>query len=99
MKFVQSLYFCFCVFLCGLSLLFAANPMVEYTFLSESAAKSGQLAYYDDIPRTVKTLTLGDYKLKFSVPEQIRAYDVVPIRYTLLSPDAASESCPFGKPA
>ena len=95
MKFVQSLYFCFCVFLCGLSLLFAANPMVEYTFLSESAAKSGQLAYYDDIPKTVKTLTLGDYKLKFSVPEQIKAYDVVPIRYTLFSPDAAGESHPM----
>ena len=92
MKFLRRSRWCVYFLLCSSSLLFASQPKVAYTFLSQSAAQSGQLTWYDDIPRTVRTITLGDYKLKLSVPRQIRAYDVVPIRYTLFSPDPADEA-------
>lgn len=83
---------CVCTFLCSICVSFASVPMVEYTFLSESASRSGQLSYYDDIPKKIKTLTLGDYQLKFSIPKQIRGYDVVPVQYTLFSPEEVDES-------
>lgn len=83
---------CVCTFLCSICLSFASVPMVEYTALSESASRSGQLSYYDDIPKKIKTLTLGDYQLKLRIPKQVRGYDVVPIQYTLFSPEEVNES-------
>ena len=66
--------------------------MINYTVLSDAARKSGQLAYYDNIPKTTRMITLGDYQLKLNVPEQVRAYDSVPIQYTLRYIRANDES-------
>lgn len=80
-----------------------AAPFVQYTALSDAARKAGKLAKYDSCATTSSTLSLGDYKLKLTVPRTAAAYDVVPIRYTLTRPAgarrAAVEAVAFEDPA
>jgi hypothetical protein len=80
-----------------------ADSRVSYTALSDAARASGQLSRYDGAAATSGTLQLGDYRLAWSVPQTARAYDVIPIRYTLRQPAgnrrAAVEAVAFEDPA
>lgn len=58
-------------------------PMVSYTPLSDHARASGQLERYDGVATVSGTLETAGGALCFEVPETVRAYDVVPIRYRL----------------
>ena len=69
--------------------VFAANPTVSYTALSDAARKAGRLAGYDNCAVRQGKATLGDCVLTFTVPKTARAYDVVPIRYSLTRPAGA----------
>lgn len=64
----------------------AAQPTVSYTALSDAARKAGSLALYRSHPTTAATAKLGACVLEAEVPRSARAYDVVPIRYTLKRP-------------
>lgn len=59
---------------------------VNYTAVSDAARKSGQLDLYEDVPTGTETLELGRYVLKCSTPFKARAYDSIPIKYTLSQP-------------
>ncbi|MHB1000407.1 MAG: beta-galactosidase [Armatimonadota bacterium] len=84
----------FIVFMAGISMLSSAvlsAPTVSYTALSDAAHKAGQLQRYDDAPVRKESVSIGEYKLDFSVPKKVRAYDVIPVRYTLNQPAGARE--------
>ena len=66
-----------------------ADPQVSYTALSDAARRAGQLDRYQNVPQNAGTLKLGDYVLSYSIPKQVRAYDVVPIGYHLGQPAGA----------
>ncbi len=67
----------------------AANPTVSYTALSDAARKAGRLDRYAGCAVVTNALQLGDYSLRFAVPKAARAYDVIPISYTLTQPAGA----------
>lgn len=58
-------------------------PPIRYNALSNAAEASGQLAYYKNASSQTVRLQVGDSKLVAQVPRMVRAYDVVPIPYTL----------------
>lgn len=64
------------------SLLWAV-PKVNYTKLSDEAKRIGQLDFYNNIPKTKGSITMEGYQLDYSVPSTVRAYDSIPITYTL----------------
>ncbi|MBM3492907.1 MAG: hypothetical protein FJX72_01090 [Armatimonadetes bacterium] len=66
----------------------ADEPTFAYTALSDAARKAGQLDRYRNVPLSSGSLALGDCRLTYSLPRSARAYDVVPIRYTLERPAA-----------
>jgi hypothetical protein len=68
----------------------ASEPVgkVRYTALSDAARKAGRLARYEKCPVTTGKASLGGHEISFSVPKTARAYDVVPIRYTLSQPSS-----------
>lgn len=73
------------VFLCDAA--GASMPTVSYTALSDAVRKSGQLARYESVPVTKRTIMIGDHSLDVSVPRTARAYDIIPIQYTLRQPE------------
>ncbi|MEN6371747.1 MAG: beta-galactosidase [Armatimonadota bacterium] len=84
------------------ALLAAEQPTVSYTALSDAARKSGQLDIYKNAKLKNGHVELGDYKLTLTMPEKARAYDVIPIKYTLTQPAgtrwAAVEATAFEDP-
>ncbi|MEN6415228.1 MAG: beta-galactosidase [Armatimonadota bacterium] len=64
-------------------------PVVSYTALSDAAKASGQLSLYKDGKVKRGSVKLGGYVLDYSVPQTARAYDVIPIQYTLRQPAGA----------
>ena len=62
------------------------KPRISYSPSSDAARISGQLARYDRQAATKGVIEHGDYRLSYSIPKKIRAYDVVPIQYTLSQP-------------
>ena len=54
-----------------------------YDPLRREAESTGQLALYKNAKTEKHELNLGGCNLEFSVPKQITAYDVVPIKYKL----------------
>ena len=80
----------FVLFACLASVACAVEtPRVSYNPLSNAARKSGQLKLYDKAPVNIRTIRLGDYTLDVSTPKKARAYDTIPIRYTLTQPEGA----------
>lgn len=76
---------------CGLLSTAAAavaevQPVVSYTALSDAARKAGRLDRYADVALTTGVLEIGGFRLEYGVPRTARAYDVVPITYTLSLP-------------
>jgi len=63
-----------------------APQTVSYTALSDAARASGQLARYDGAPTREAAIDLAGYHLDLTVPRTARAYDVIPISYTLTQP-------------
>jgi hypothetical protein len=67
---------------------FSVNyPMLNYTPLSDEAKSNGQLDHYEDVETSEQYLKIDNLKLKFSVPKNARAYDVIPVKYELEVPD------------
>ncbi len=58
-------------------------PTVQYMALSDAAGKSGQLAFYENAKTVSTSVKLGSSEAIFYAPKTVRAYDVVPIRYSL----------------
>ena len=97
---------------CFAVLLLAATPCgatpsfgpatVSYTALSDAARASGDLARYGNVPARSASVTIGGYRLDVSAPRSARAYDVIPISYTLAQPfgrrRAAVEAVAFEDP-
>lgn len=54
-----------------------------YDPLRREAEQTGQLARYRNVETQTGEVKLGQYKLRFEVPKQAKAYDVVPIKYHL----------------
>ncbi|MEN6521199.1 MAG: beta-galactosidase [Armatimonadota bacterium] len=88
--------------LAHLALFAEDKPAVSYTALSDAARKSGQLDIYKNAKLKSGQMNIGNYKLAFSIPETARAYDVIPINYTLAQPAgarwAAVEAAAFEDP-
>ncbi len=70
---------------CLTSAVYAAD-LVRYTKLSDDAFKSGWFRSYDNEPLTSGVLTAGGCTIRYHVPRNPRAYDMVPITYTLTRP-------------
>lgn len=66
-----------------------AAPTVRYTALSDAARKAGKLERYESCPTNAGSIRLAGYSLDFTIPKTARAYDVVPVRYTLSQPAGA----------
>ncbi len=60
-----------------------ADGGIIYNPLSRYAREQGLLEKYDCVKKSRKTVRLGDYTLKVAVPDNMTAYDIVPIDYTL----------------
>lgn len=56
---------------------------IIYNPLSREAEATGQLIRYRNAPTQTHYLKLGKYNLSLEAPRDMRAYDVVPIRYKL----------------
>jgi hypothetical protein len=67
----------------------APQPRVSYTALSDAARASGQTEHYAGVPVSRHEVESGDYRLTVEVPETMRAYDAVPVRYRLEQPAGA----------
>jgi len=67
----------------GLGMCAFAVPRVTYTKISDEAVKTGQTKYYNDVKKTVGSINLDGYILNYKVPSKARAYDSIPIEYTL----------------
>lgn len=80
----------------------ASGPTIAYTALSDAARKAGQLERYANVPQVTGRLSLGECTLRYSIPRSARAYDVIPIHYTLDRPGgnrrAAVEAVAFEEP-
>lgn len=74
----------FPVLLILLSVAVTALPKVSYTKLSDEAKKTGQLDYYNNAETTDGSIVTESYVLNYSMPKTVRAYDSVPIDYTLI---------------
>jgi len=61
-------------------------PLVSYTKLSDEAKKLGEIEIYNDIPKINGTLDLDEYYISYKVPKNVRAYDCIPIEYTISIP-------------
>lgn len=63
---------------------------IIYNPLSREAQRTGALDTFKSIPKTSGTLEMGEVTVKYEVPSQADAYDVVPIKYVLENrkPDA-----------
>ncbi|MHB0999615.1 MAG: beta-galactosidase [Armatimonadota bacterium] len=68
--------------------LLVSEPVgrISYSALSDEACKTGQLDLYKDVPVNSGNIEVGGYKLEYSLPKKGRAYDVIPIEYTLTQP-------------
>ncbi len=62
------------------------SPTVSYTALSDAAKKAGQIKLYENVPFKSDSIIIGNHELKFKVPAKARAYDIIPITFTLSSP-------------
>lgn len=64
---------------------------ISYTALSDAARKNGQLEIYSKSSMVEKKLRLEGHSLDLKIPETVRAYDVIPIHYTLLQDQGDSD--------
>lgn len=62
-----------------------------YNPIEREAVRCGTDHLYDSVPRTTHKLTLGNLSWTVDVPATVRAYDAVPLFYTLDNPDRKSE--------
>ncbi len=80
----------------------SGGELISYNKLSEDALKNGWYHSYDDAPKTEGVLKIGKYRAEYSVPSRVRAYDMVPVEYTLTLPAgerrAAFEAVAFEDP-
>jgi len=60
-----------------------ADGGIIYDPLRREAERTGQLAAYKDAPAETATLEIPGARLEFQVPRKAKAYDVIPIPYTL----------------
>ncbi|MFQ3548822.1 MAG: beta-galactosidase [Armatimonadota bacterium] len=88
MKVIIAVFLLTLIFLLS-SFLFAQNelPRVSYTPLSDEAKRTNVIEKYSDVKKTTGNINLGNYKLEYSIPESIEAYDTVPIEYKLIQSD------------
>jgi len=70
-------------FLAALTAEAVELPPIQYNALSEEARACGQLARYENAACTAVKLQVGGAEIVAQVPKMARAYDIVPITYTL----------------
>ncbi len=59
------------------------NGKLCYTPLSNEARRKGQLSRYANVPTFSGTLQLNGATLRYTVPKNVTAYDIVPVTYTV----------------
>ncbi|MBR4748004.1 MAG: beta-galactosidase [Abditibacteriota bacterium] len=62
------------------------GELIGYNKLSQDAIQHGYLHSYEGVRTVSGTLAAGGYKVRYTVPSRVRAYDMVPVNYTLEMP-------------
>lgn len=60
-----------------------------YNPLSSESIDTGELKFYDSVKTIKKTVNIKNYSIIFEVPAYARAYDVIPVKYSLTLSNAA----------
>lgn len=88
---ISSVIFTFCIILSSAPICLSASnqPFISYVALSDAARKSGQLNLYEKVHLQHAKMQLGKCSLSVSIPTKARAYDVIPIHYTIKRPHSS----------